>query len=163
MANPNEYLDQLVSLAKWQKQAMEQQAIERAREWERARGVKLVKLPTMIVQGANPFTVNPDNSQQFGGPQGPDQGWIFSLQRLVIEGLTRTATPDIVQITSGGRVIWELNGNQYISTWGKGAMMVLQGEYLGYQSVGTFQATTGKITISGTAWQVSAEEVWKLL
>lgn len=161
--NPNEYLQQLVSLAQEQRDALRTMMEERAEVWERLRGIKLIRLPVMIVQGANPLTVTPDQSQQFGGPQTPDQGYVWSLQHLAIEGLTRTATPDIVQVTRQNRVIWELNGNQYISTWGKGAMILFHGEALGYQSVGTFQATTTKIIMHGAAWQVPAEMIGKLL
>ena len=162
MANPNEYLAQLVALAQAQKAAFEQFFIERSREMERLRGIKLVRLPLLIATGANPFTILPDQSQQFGGPQTPDPGYVWSLQHLAVEGLATGATPDTVNVTRQGRIVWQLNGNQFISTWGKGAMVLFQGEALGYSSVGTF-AATGKIQIHGAAWQVPAEEIGKLL
>lgn len=159
---PNAYLAQMADYARQMHEAAEQARIERQREWERYRGIKIVRLPVIVAQGANPFLVTADQSQALGGPQGPDQGFVWSLQELTIEGLTRTATPDIVQVTRQGRVIWELNGNQYAQTWGKGAKILFGGEYLGYQSVGTFNSTA-KIVIHGAAWQVPAEEIGKLL
>lgn len=86
----------------------------------------------------------------------PDTGYVWSLRHLVIAGLTRGATPDIVQIFRAQLPIWELNGNQYAQTWGRGEIMINQGETLAYRSVGTFGAA-GQITIHGAAWQVPAQ------
>lgn len=86
----------------------------------------------------------------------PDTGYVWSLRHLVIQGLTRGATPDAVQIFRGSLVIWELNGNQYAQTWGRGEIMLNQGEALSYRNIGTF-AATGQIIIHGAAWQVPAQ------
>jgi hypothetical protein len=157
MANPNEYLQQILSLAHEMKSAQDQFLIERQREIERLRGVKVIRLPLISVTGANPLLISGD---QFG--VGPDQGWVWSLKLLVIEGLTRGATPDVLQITRQGRIIWELNGNVYAQTFGKGDQILYPGEFLGAQSVGAF-ASTAKIIIHGAAWQVPAEEIGKIL
>ncbi len=157
MPSPNEYLQQLGAMARAMEQAQTQFMIERERVMERLRGIKIIRLPLINVTGANPLLIQGDQFQQ-----GPDQGYVWSLQLLVIEGLTRGATPDTVQITRQGRIIWELNGNQYAQTWGKGAQILYNGEFLGYQSVGTF-VSTSKIIIHGAAWEVPAEEIGKLL
>lgn len=115
--------------------------------------VSFVRLPVITAQGANPFSAAGDS----GGPlHSPDMGYVWSLRHLVILGLTRGTTPDVVQIFRGQLVIWELNGNQYAQTWGRGEIMINQGETLAYKSVGTF-AATGQISIHGMAWQVPAQ------
>lgn len=112
-----------------------------------------IRLPILSKAGANPFTM--------GGPvgqviQGPDQGYVWSIRHLVIEGMTRGATPDAIQILRGGRIVWELNGNQYAQTWGNGEIVVRAGEALAYQSVGTF-VSTAAIIAHGLAVQVPQE------
>lgn len=92
----------------------------------------------------------------------PDTGYVWALRHLVIAGLTRGATPDIVQIFRAQLPVWELNGNQYAQTFGRGEIMVNQGETLSYRSVGTFSAT-GQITIHGMAWQVPAQYAAELV
>lgn len=86
----------------------------------------------------------------------PDTGYVWALRHLVIAGLTRGAAPDAVQIFRGQLPIWELNGNQYAQTWGRGEIMLNQGEALSYRNIGAF-AATGQITIHGMAWQVPAQ------
>lgn len=162
MGGMNEYLDQLTALGKLMREAQQEFFIERSREMERLRGVKIVRLPLLTATGTNPLNILPDQSQQFGGPQGPAEGYVWSLKHLVIEGMTRGGTPDVLQVTRQGRIIWELNGNQYAQTWGRGEIMLNGGEFLGYQSVGTF-AATGKIIIHGLAWEVPGPEIGKLI
>jgi len=98
--------------------------------------------------------VNPEHS--------PDQGYAWSLRHLVIQGLTRGVNPDAVQIFREQLVIWELNGNQYAQTWGRGEIMVMPGETLAYKSVGAF-AATGQVIIHGAAWQVPAQMIGELV
>ena len=110
--------------------------------------------------GTNPFTMGGDAAVATGGIViGPDAGYKWSLRGLVIEGLTSSATPDIVKIRVGGasgRLLWQLNGNSYGQTWGSDEMPLNEGEYLFLQSVGTFNAT-GTITLYGWADQVPGE------
>lgn len=138
--------------------AAEQSAIERAREMERLRGETNVRLPLLIATGANPFTLGGDVGTE--PLQTPEEGYVWSLRHLVIEGLTTGATPDVVNILRGGRIIWQLNGNQFCQTWGRGEMVIKGGEALAYQSVGTFNAT-GKIVIHGSAYQVPGPMIGK--
>jgi predicted DNA repair protein MutK len=160
VASPNELLQQIHAVAVEMARNAEQERIERARERERLRGVKIIRLPVNFIQGANPLTVT---GETMPNPTGPDQGFVWSLKLLVVEGLTRGATPDVVQFTRNGRIIWELNGNQYAQTFGKGDQILYPGETIGIQSVGTFQNTSGKIIVHGAAWEVPGPEIGKLL
>jgi hypothetical protein len=92
--------------------------------------------------------VNPEHT--------PTSGYTWVLRHLVIQGLTRGATPDAVQIFREQLVIWELNGNQYAQTFGRGEIVIRQGETLAYKNIGAF-AATGQIIIHGTAWQVPSQ------
>jgi hypothetical protein len=134
--------------------------------WERAAlsGIKLMGLPSL--QGS---AVGGVLSLGNAAPRcGPDSSYIWSISRLVVTGLTAGATPDVVNFylndtrAGTGPIFWQLNGNQFGETFGRGQMPVFGGEILLCQSVGTF-AATGVITVSGTAWQVPAEAVGKLL
>lgn len=111
------------------------------------------RLPQLNVVGANPFAAGGDSA---GTPQAPRSGYSWSVRHLVIEGLTTGATPDVVNILVGQRIYWQLNGNQFCQTWGRGEILVRQGMALAYQSVGTF-AATGAIVIHGLADEVAAE------
>jgi hypothetical protein len=112
-----------------------------------------IRLPVLIKAAANPFTMGGDSGTLV---QGPDQGYVWSLRHLVVEGLTTGATPDVVNILSRNRVIWQLNGNQFAQTFGRGEIIIRSGETIGYQSVGTF-AATGQIIAHGLAEQVPQE------
>lgn len=158
----NAYLAQISEQLRELREAQEQFRIERQRQLERLRGVKIVRLPKIQIAGANPLNIPADQPPGGMAPVTPEQGWVWSLKRLVITGMTRGATPDVLQVLRGTEVIWELNGNQYAQTWGNGEMEFNAGEALGFQSVGTF-AATGQIIIRGSAWEVPGPEIGKLL
>jgi hypothetical protein len=142
--NPQNALRQLVNLAQERKQQEEQERIERAREAESLRGIKAgLRLPIMQKTGSNPFTMGGDTVTPQGQIQRCPEGYRWALRHMVITGLTSGATPDRIQITRNGTVIWELNGNVYAQTWGRGELWVNAGETLGYQSVAgvTFNST----------------------
>jgi hypothetical protein len=125
---------------------------------EQARGVKAIRLPVEQAAGANPFSM--------GGDVGtlnvsPEQGFVWSLRHLVIEGMATGATPDVINIrrsSAQGQVIWQLNGNQFAQTWGRGEVVLFAGETLFYQSVGTF-VSTATIKAYGMAEQVPGEKI----
>ena len=129
-------------------------------ERARLRGVKSFRLPLLMATGANPFLLGGDVTPAGGMNATPDPGFVWSLRHLVIEGLTAGATPDVVNISRGPRIVWQLNGNQFAQTWGRGEMILNAGETLAYSSVGTFTAT-GKIIIHGMALSVPAEMIGK--
>ena len=144
--------------------AIRQAAIARERDLEQLRGIKYLDLPVIRAAGANPFTVGGDVAPSGGELVSPNQGYVWFLRALTIEGMTRGATPDIIQVrrsSAQGVCIWELNGNQYAQTWGRGEKWVRAGETLFYASVGTF-ISTATITISGVVEEVPAEMIGKL-
>lgn len=125
---------------------------------EQARGVKAIRLPVVQAAGANPFSMAGDVGTL---NVAPEQGFVWSLRHLVIEGLATGATPDTVNIrrsSAQGQIIWQLNGNQFAQTWGRGEIVLFAGETLFYQSVGTFVAT-GTIKAYGMAEQVPGEKI----
>jgi hypothetical protein len=125
---------------------------------EQARGVKAIRLPVVQAAGANPFSM--------GGDVGtlnvsPEQGFVWSLRHLVIEGMATGATPDVINIrrsSAQGQIIWQLNGNQFAQTWGRGEIVLYAGETLFYQSVGTF-VSVATIKAYGMAEQVPGEKI----
>ncbi len=137
----------------------EQQRIEQARQMETLRGRKPLRFQVQAT-GANPFALGGDRADQ-GNPAGPDSGYVWSVRLLVVEGLTASATtPDVVNVRRGtnGRIVWQLNGNQFAQTFGRGEMVLFHGEFLQLTSVGTF-AATGAVIMHGLAEQVPAERV----
>jgi hypothetical protein len=161
LANVNEYLAQVVASAKAQEAAQLTFLDEMRREWERLRGVKIIRYgPVTGTAAGSALTISGD--QQGAGQTTPDQGFGWSVIRLIVEGLSTGATPDVVNIVRGRRIEWQLNGNQFGQLFSKGALPLFPGETLGLQSVGTFNAT-GVITLHGIAWQMPAEELAKLL
>lgn len=130
---------------------------------ERVKGDKAIRLP--LVRGTasgSALTLGGDTNTAAGQtPVGPDLGYVWSVRHLVIEGMTAGATPDVMNILRNGRIIWQLNGNQFAQTWGRGEIVLHAGETLQYQSVGTF-AATGPIIAHGLAQEVIAEMIGKL-
>lgn len=128
-------------------------------EYERLRTRKIMSIPAISGTAAA-------GALLFGGDNGlvrcgPDQGYVWSLSELNIEGLTTGASQDTVQIfrnsnTGQGRLIWQLTGNQPCATFGKGQKVLKPGETLLVVSLGTF-TSTAEITLSGRTRQVSAE------
>jgi len=130
-----------------------------ADERARLRGIKFIRLA--LVRGTasgSALTMGGDTGQQFATPE---QGFVWSLRHLVIEGLSAGATPDVVNILRAGRIIWQLNGNQFAQTWGRGEIIINAGETLTYQSVGTFNSTA-QIIAHGTALETPGEFAGKL-
>jgi hypothetical protein len=117
------------------------------------------RLPTIVgVRSGTSLSmggdVNPEHT--------PSMGYTWSLRHLVIEGMTAGATPDVVNVLRGNRIIWQLTGVTFFARWGKGDIMIREGETLAYQSVGTFQQT-GQIVIHGNVWQAPAQFAAELM
>jgi len=91
----------------------------------------------------------------------PASGYVWSIRHLVVEGLTAGTTPDVVNIVRGNRIIWQLNGNQFAQTWGRGEVLLFAGETLAFQSVGTF-TSTATVIVHGLAQEEPAQLVGKL-
>lgn len=130
--------------------------------YARYRGVTIRRLPT--IQGTPA-----GGAVAFGGSAGkcgPGQGYAWSVRELNVVGLTAGATPDVVNIYRGEsglpqQLFWQLNGNQFLQTFGRGEKIMFAGEELYVVSVGTF-AATGQITLSGLALEVVGERMPEL-
>lgn len=151
-------MDQLQSIAERQEHYFTQQQaqIEQVREQTRLLTIKYIRLPLLIATLATGLTVGGDVGAE---AQAPDTGWVWHVRHLVIEGLVAGATPDVVNILRQGRIVWQLNGNQFAQTWGRGEMRLNQGENLAYAAVGTLTSKT--VIIHGTAEEVAAEQEGK--
>jgi len=97
---------------------------------------------------------------------GPQQGYAWVIRRLVVTGLTASATtPDIVNFflndRFNGPVWWQLNGNQFGETFGRSELVMMPSDTMSLQSVGTL-AATGLIIVSGELEEVPAEMLYKV-
>lgn len=98
------------------------------------------------------------------GPVTPDSGFTWSVRLLVINGMTASSSaPDVIDIKVQGKRVWQLNGNVFSQTWGRGEMILNPGETFSYASLGTFAATgTGAIKARHLVESVPAEMVGKI-
>jgi hypothetical protein len=130
---------------------------------ERVRGSKPIRLPVVRgVASGSALTLGGDTNTAAGQtPVGPDLGLVWSIRHLVIEGLTAGTTPDVMNIVRNNRIIWQLNGNQFFATFGRGEILLHSGETLQYVSVGTF-ASTNTIIVHGLAQEEIAERVGEM-
>jgi hypothetical protein len=133
-----------------------------ANERAKLAGIFPVRLPLVTGKASGGVLALGGDANTASGqpPVAPDLGYVWSLRHLVIEGLTAGATPDAVNILRGPRIVWQLNGNIFAQTWGRGEIILNSGETLNYASSGTF-AATGNIIVHGMAEQVPAEMIGK--
>lgn len=133
------------------------------REQQRAmvRAVKFMRIPQIYgTASASKLSIGPGIAQV-----GPDGGYVWSLLRVVVNGLTTGATPDVVNLyvnDTGSQPLWQFNGNNFGYTFGPGEIVINPGENMLLASIGTF-AATGTITLSGGLVEVPAEMAGKLL
>jgi hypothetical protein len=106
------------------------------------------------------FTMDGTSKRQLG----PRAGWMWSVRRMAVLGLAAGVTPDVINLfrnETTGTPIWQFNGNNWAYTFGKGEMILNDGESFGL--AGTGLTTTSNITISGDFYSVPAEQIFKLL
>lgn len=132
---------------------------------ETARGIKNLALPVYL-QGKPSGSAIKLGITQGQSPVGPEQGYSWGITRLVVTGLTASAsTPDIVNLylndNFGGPVFWQFSGNTFGYNFGP-PLILKPGNTLALQNVGTI-AATGLISLSGEVWEVPAEMEWRLL
>lgn len=126
--------------------------------WERAslRGIKEgMRFPYSYQGVAVGGVLSLGQSQQLS----PNEGYVWSIRRLVVNGLTAGATPDVVNIyfnDAFNQAEWQLNGNSNGTAWGRGEVTMNSGHVLFIRSVGTFNAT-GTISIAGQYDEYPAE------
>lgn len=129
---------------------------------DRYRGVKFLSLPQLQGTAAAGALALGYGTQRTG----PGQGFVWSITKLVVSGLTAGATPDVVNFFVNHETAavpwWQLNGNSFGETFGRGQMMMNPGDFLLCYSLGTF-AATGQITVGGQVLEVPAEQAGKLI
>lgn len=133
------------------------------RELVQARGVKWMRLPQIIGTPAN-SAITLDETKG-AAIVGPEQGYLWSLRRVVVDGMTSGTTPDVINMyrnSVSGAPLWQFNGNNFGYTFGRLEMVLMGGDTLKFASVGTFSAT-GQIRVSGELVEVPAEMAWKLV
>lgn len=126
-----------------------------------ARGVKYMRLP--VTSGAVAGGAFSLDGTAAG--LGPRAGYIWTIRRLAVTGLTTGTTPDLVNAyrnSPGGIPVWQFNGNNWAYTFGKTELLLLPGEVLCFANQGAI-AATGNITVSGDLVEVSAEQIYKLV
>jgi hypothetical protein len=137
-------------------------AVVSAQLRETYRGVKYMRLPVM---SATPSASAVTIGDQAAGVIGPEQGYAWSLRRVVVDGMTTGTTPDVINMfrnaATGQPPLWQFNGNNFGYTWGPLEMVLQPGDSLKFVSVGTF-AATGVIRVTGELVEVPAEMLPKL-
>jgi len=142
-------------------------AVLDAQQRQLLRGIKWMRLPEYLSGPVKSSAITLGIAT--GQPAtGPEQGYFWSLKRLVVSGLATGATPDVVNLyrndrflSGGGQPLWQFNGNNFAYTFSKGALCLMGGDTLSLQNVGNLTAT-GTITLSGELWEVPAERAGEL-
>ena len=141
-----------------------QAGIEADRLREAARGYKWLRLPETLrgTPAASALTLGVGKGQVVG----PQQGYAWTVRRLVVTGLTASSsTPDIVNFflndRFSGPVWWQLNGNSFGATFGRSEMVMMPGDTLSLQNSGNL-AATGTIIVSGDVEEIPAEMLYKI-
>lgn len=162
MTDVGAQLTELNGHARGLAELLRQTRIERQREQEKLRGIKWMRLPEILSAKVSAGAINLGEST--GYVLGPRQGYIWSLQALVVTGLTAGTTPDVVDLYIGTRapIFWQFNGNNFGYTFGKLQRTLMGGETLTLQNSGAL-AATGQITLSGEVLEVPAEMMGKLI
>jgi hypothetical protein len=127
------------------------------REAERWRAIKGMDLPQTVRGTASGSALT--LGETTGLVMGPRPGYVWSVRRLVVTGLTSGATPDQVNLykgTAAGAIEWNFNGNNFGYTFGKGQITFRGGETFCLASVGTFNSTA-EIILSGSIVEAPAE------
>jgi hypothetical protein len=138
-------------------------AIVAAQLREMYRGVKWMRLPVMqATVAATAVTLDDTNNPQVG----PEQGYAWSLTRVVVDGMATGSTPDVVNMFRNAETsqppLWQFNGNNFGYTFGLGQVVLLSGDRLQFKNSGALSAT-GLIRATGELVEVPAEMLGKLL
>lgn len=130
---------------------------------EQLRGIKWMRLPILSGVASNSAITLGDKA---GAPLGPDQGYAWTIRRMVIDGMTSGTTPDVINLyrnaVTGQAPLWQFNGNNFGYSFGPLELVLMPGDALKLASVGTF-AATGTIRMSGEVVEVPAEMLAKLV
>lgn len=122
---------------------------------EHARGIKHIRLPAL--QGyPSGGAVTVGNS---GIRLGPNPGFAWSVQRLVIDGLNPADVASFYFNGDQGVPVWQVSGAQFGQTFGKLELTMYGGDFLVAQAT---TAVTGPVQVAGEAIEVPQEMLWKL-
>ncbi len=142
----------------------DREAVEAAR----LEGVKYFRLPRLYATPASGTVVLGESwsGQPYTGQSiGPNQGFVWSVRRLTCNGLGTGTSPDILNIDRNGLhtdPVWQLNGNNWGYSFGPTEMLLLPGEKLVAQSLGSLVATV-QVTLTGDAIEVPQAMIGKLV
>ena len=138
-------------------------------EQEYIKGLKYIRLPRLY---ATPASGTVRLGESWSGNNysdqiiSPNSGYVWSIRRLVVTGLGTGTSPDIINFyrngIGAGIVLWQLNGNSFGETFGKTEMILLPGDKLVAQSVGSM-TSTNQVTITGDAVAVPSVMIGKLI
>jgi hypothetical protein len=98
-------------------------------------------------------------------PVGPTSGYLWSVGRLIAWGLTAGTTPDQLNVFFNnvtGTPEWQLNGNNWAYTFGKGELTMHGGDTILFANSGSL-AATGAIVVKGEVRQVPEEAQGELI
>ena len=143
----------------------EQQQAQSARDRERYRSVKHMRLPQTLSgkPASSAITLGVSKGQQAVGPA---LGWSWVVRRLIVSGLTSGASPDVVNLYLNDAFnyppVWQFNGNNFGYTFGKGEIVLYGGDTFSLQNSGTI-AATGLITLAGEVVEVATERLGEYL
>ncbi len=130
-------------------------------EMTRASGVKYTRMPRLYATPASGTVVLGTTSPWAG----PHSGYCWSIQRLSCTGLGTGNTPDILNIYRNGTntdPVWQLNGNTFGYTFGRGEFILLPGEFIQAASLGSLVSTT-QVTLNADVFELPAEMLGKVL
>jgi hypothetical protein len=131
-------------------------------------GIKYFRLPTLYATPAAGTVVLGQSwaGQSYTGQIiSPNQGFVWSIRRLSVNGLGTGSTPDILNVYRNGTGIapcWQLNGNNWGYSFGPTELLLLPGESLVMASLGSLVATS-QITVTGDAIEVPQAMLGKLV
>lgn len=136
---------------------------EEIRQRAQAHAFKWMRLP--IYTGTPSGSAVTIDEKANGFELGPSQGYTWAIRRIIIDGMTTGATPDVINMyrnaVTSQPPLWQFNGNNFGYTFGKLEMIIIGGDSLKFASVGTFSAT-GLIRVSGELTEVPAERLREL-
>lgn len=145
-----------------------------AREQGAVRGIKYMRIPRLYATPASgtvrlgeAWSANGTVQTYTGQIAGPNEGYIWSIRHLACNGLGTGSSPDELNIYNTGFMggqepVWQLNGNNFGYTFGRAEMVLLGGERLIAQSVGSM-TSTNQVMLYGAAIEVPSEMLGKLV
>jgi hypothetical protein len=127
--------------------------------WEReaAFGLKHMDIPRMAgTPDGGALNLGADQADQ--PVIGPKSSWIWGIKRISVDGL---ASGDAVKLYKGSRFICWISYQPGFVTFGKGQLVLKDGDYL--RVTGTGLTATGPVVVYGETDNVPGVMAWKIL